>query len=131
MFNLSIFPASESKKDLKKRKGHNSYLKLSSDIPFDTWKAQLMVKIDEKMKPDRIAYEDYEVSFMIPRISPQPLNVVTEDDYNLLCERTQKAKDQQATVLVQEKIRPPAKVLDILLHIVCKYCIERLPAQIS
>jgi len=92
-----------------------------------------MVKIDEKMKPDWIAYEDYEVSFMIPCISPQPLNVVTKDDYNLLCEHTQKAKDQQATVFVQEKIRPPVKVLDIdiLLHIVCKYCIEHLPVQIS
>jgi len=131
MFNLSIFPASESKKDLKKRKAHNLYLKLSSNIPFNTWKAQLMVKIDKKMKPDWIAYEDYKVSFMIPHISPQPLNIVTKDNYNLLCEHTQKAKDQQATVFVQEKIRPPVKVLDIFLHIVCKYCIEHLPVQIS
>ena len=89
-------------KEMKKRQGHNSYLKLNSDIPFDTWKAQILVKIDEKMKLDYISYEDYDVSFMIPRISPQPLSITNEDDYNLLCERTQKAKDQQATVYVQE-----------------------------
>lgn len=103
MFNLSIFPESEGMKDIKKQKGHNSYLKLSSDAVFDTWKAQLLVKIDEKMKPDRILYEDYDVSFMIPRVSPLPLNVTEEDDYLLLCECTQKAKDLQATVYIQEK----------------------------
>jgi len=114
MFNLSIFPASESTKEMKKCRGHNSYLKLNSNIPFDTWKAQLLVKIDEKMKPDRISYEDYEVSFMIPRVSPQLLSIVNEDDYNLLCERTQKAKDQQATVYVQELKVRLAKVCTIL-----------------
>ena len=81
---------------MKKCQGHNLYLKLNSNIPFDTWKAQILVKIDEKMKLDYISYKDYEVSFMIPRISPQPLSITNEDDYNLLCERTQKAKDQQA-----------------------------------
>ena len=101
-FNLSIFPASERTKEMKKHQGHNSYLKLNSDIPFDTWKAQILMKIDEKMKLNYISYEDYEVSFMILRISPQPLSITNEEDYNLLCERTQKAKDQQATVDVQE-----------------------------
>lgn len=102
IFNLSIFPASEGMKEMKKRQGHNLYLKLNSDIPFNTWKAQLLVKIDEKLKLDYISYEDYKVSFMIPHVSPQPLSIMNEDDYNLLCECTQKAKDQQATVYMQE-----------------------------
>jgi len=87
MFNFSIFPVSEGMKDIKKWKGHNSYLKLSSDAVFDTWKAQLLVKIDKKMKPNQILYEDYDVLFMIPCVSPMPLNVTEEDDYLLLCKQ--------------------------------------------
>jgi hypothetical protein len=60
------------------------------------------VKIDEKLKLDYISYEDYKVSFMIPHVSPQSLSIMNENEYNLLCECTQKAKDQQATVYMQE-----------------------------
>ena len=76
MFNLSIFPASEGMKEMKKCQIHNSYLKLNSNIPFDTWKAQLLVKIDKKLKLDYISYEDYKVSFMIPHVSPQSLSII-------------------------------------------------------
>ena len=54
---------------MKKRQGHNLYLKLNSNIPFDTWKAQILVKIEEKIKLDYISYKDYDVSSMIPYLT--------------------------------------------------------------
>ncbi|KAF8834864.1 hypothetical protein BDN67DRAFT_1016074 [Paxillus ammoniavirescens] len=49
IYNLSIFPVSEFKKDMKKQKGSNTYFTLDDDKPYDTWKAQLLVKINKKM----------------------------------------------------------------------------------
>ncbi|KAI5997046.1 hypothetical protein EDD15DRAFT_2194729 [Pisolithus albus] len=84
LYNVLIFPASELKKDdVKKRKGLTSYFKLDSDKPYDTWKAQLLVRISQKLNPNRIAYEDYDVSFTVPP-----------------CEEGKRA---QANVYVQEK----------------------------
>ncbi|KAI6046801.1 hypothetical protein EDC04DRAFT_2597903 [Pisolithus marmoratus] len=104
LYNVLIFPASELKKDdIKKRKGLTSYFKLDSDKPYDTWKAQLLVRISQKLNPIQIAYEDYDVSFTIPRVYPSPLLIMTDDDYNFLLEHVRKAKEPMANVYVQEK----------------------------
>ena len=46
-YNLAIFPTSERTKELKKRNGKNTFMKLDNDEPFNTWKAQLLVHIDD------------------------------------------------------------------------------------
>ncbi|KAI5980757.1 hypothetical protein EDD15DRAFT_2181381 [Pisolithus albus] len=104
LYNVSMFPASEAKKDdIKKRKGVNSYFKLESDMPFDTWKAQLLVRICDKMKPAKISFDNYDVSFAVQRVYPTPLSISSDEDYTLLLERVQKAKEPAAVVYVQEK----------------------------
>ncbi|KAF8835495.1 hypothetical protein BDN67DRAFT_1015519 [Paxillus ammoniavirescens] len=101
-YNLSIFPALEFKKDMKKRKGSNMYFKLDDDEPYNTWKAQLLVKINEKMSLTMLSFDNYDVSFTIPHVSPSPLAIVLGDDSNLLLEHVRKAKNTEATVVVQE-----------------------------
>ncbi|KIK91071.1 hypothetical protein PAXRUDRAFT_150337 [Paxillus rubicundulus Ve08.2h10] len=96
-YNLSIFPASEFKKDVKKQKGSNMYFKLDDDEPYNTWKAQLLVKIDEKMSPTMLSFDNYNVSFTIPHVSPSPLAIVSGDNYNLLLKHMRKAKNTEAT----------------------------------
>ncbi|KAI5994289.1 hypothetical protein EDC04DRAFT_2910613 [Pisolithus marmoratus] len=104
LYNMLIFPASKSKKDnIKKRKGLTSYFKLDSDKPYDTWKAQLLVQISQKLNPIQIAYKDYDVSFTVPRVYPSPLLIMTDNDYNFLLKHVRKAKEPMANVYVQEK----------------------------
>ncbi|KAI5992633.1 hypothetical protein EDC04DRAFT_2613582 [Pisolithus marmoratus] len=104
LYNVLIFPASESKKDdIKKQKGLTSYFKLNSDKPYDTWKAQLLVRISQKLNPIQIAYKDYDVSFTIPHVYPSPLLIMMDNDYNFLLEHVRKAKEPMANVYVQEK----------------------------
>lgn len=101
-YNISLFPAAEMRKDLKKRRGQGTYLKLAADEPFDTFKAQLLVKIDNEMKPATISFDNYIVSFTIPCLSPSPLAITNQKDYDELIARVKKAKDLTATVYVQE-----------------------------
>jgi hypothetical protein len=103
-YNIAIFSASENRKtDVKKRSGKNTFMKLDSDESFDTWKAQLLVRIDSLMKPDHLDIDYYEVSFAIPRISPSPINVTSNNDYTMLIERSLKNKEKSANIYIQEK----------------------------
>ncbi|KAI6116602.1 hypothetical protein EV401DRAFT_1889366 [Pisolithus croceorrhizus] len=105
LYNVLIFPASESKKDdIKKQKGLSSYFKLDSNKPYDTWKAQLLVQISQKLNPSQITYEDYDVSFTVPHICPSPLLVTTDDNYSFLLKHVRKVKEPMANVYVQEKM---------------------------
>ncbi|KAI6096154.1 hypothetical protein F5141DRAFT_1067872 [Pisolithus sp. B1] len=105
LYNMLIFPASELKKDnIKKQKGLLSYFKLDSNKLYDTWKAQLLVRISQKLNLSWITYEDYDVSFTVPRIYPSPLLIMTDDDYNFLLKHVRKAKEPTANVYVQEKM---------------------------
>jgi hypothetical protein len=62
------------------------------------------------MSPTMLSFNNYDVSFTIPRVSPSPLAIVSGDDYNLLLERVRKAKNTEATIVVQEKPLTRTKV---------------------
>ncbi|KAI5994992.1 hypothetical protein EDD15DRAFT_2365882 [Pisolithus albus] len=112
-YNLLMFPVEElAKDDVKKRRGKSAFLKLNSDLPFDTFKAQLLVKISAHLQPDTISFDDYEVSFSIPRISPTPLSVTEEDDYIELIQRVKKAKNFEANIYIQQRSVPELKRKD-------------------
>ena len=38
-----MFSAKEASKDLKNQTGKNTYMVLNSNLPFDNWRAQLLV----------------------------------------------------------------------------------------
>ncbi|KAF8877867.1 hypothetical protein BD779DRAFT_1613105 [Infundibulicybe gibba] len=101
--------AAEGKKDLKKRNGTNTYIKLDDNEPFDTFKAQVLVRIEKYLKPSKLDFSNYDISFSIPRISPSPIAVAQEEDYKVLLERIAKHKDRSANVYVQEKLKAQSK----------------------
>ncbi|KAJ3509117.1 hypothetical protein NLJ89_g5389 [Agrocybe chaxingu] len=100
-YNISIFLASEKEKDLKKRAGSNTFMKLAFGEPFDTWKAQLLVRIDKAVKPDKLDINDYELLFTVARTSPAPMAVTSEDEYDDMLERIAKNKDLTCSLYVQ------------------------------
>ena len=56
---ISIYPAAQMKKEAGKRgTAKNTFLQLESMEPWDTVKAQLLVKIDSILKPTTIDFDD-------------------------------------------------------------------------
>ncbi|KIK92484.1 hypothetical protein PAXRUDRAFT_147223, partial [Paxillus rubicundulus Ve08.2h10] len=81
----------------------NAYFKLNNNEPFDTWQAQLLVKVTEKLAPMTLSFNNYDILFSIPHISPSLLVITTQEDYGLLRKRVHKAKNFEANIFVQEK----------------------------
>ncbi|KAG2115104.1 uncharacterized protein F5147DRAFT_769560 [Suillus discolor] len=54
------------------------------------------------MKPATVSFDNYKGSFTIPHLSPSPLAITNQKDYEELIGRVKKAKDLTATVYVQE-----------------------------
>jgi hypothetical protein len=79
---LSIFSADEIKKAVAKRCPKTLSLQLTTDEPWDTIKAQLLVKISQALNPKVIDYNNYTVMFFIPRVFPKPgAPLQSDDDY--------------------------------------------------
>ena len=62
---LTIISATEMKKSVSKCQSVSGHLKLDSDEPWDTLKAQILVKISDALCPAKIDYADYNVIFHI------------------------------------------------------------------
>ena len=77
MYQLKIAPKSELKKPPTKRKNQVRILTLSADLDWDTVKAQILVKIEECMKPKKLDFDDYDICFTVPR------KLATAEDYDL------------------------------------------------
>jgi hypothetical protein len=101
-YNLAMFPAAERMKELKKRNGKNTFMKLGSDEPFDTWKAQLLVRIEQKLAPDTLDFANYEVNFTVARISTAPMAVSVDEEYSDMLERVSRSKDLVCAIYIQE-----------------------------
>ena len=96
---LSLFSAVEMKKPAAKREPKKSSLQLSSDEPWDTLKAQLLVKIDEAFKPTTLSIDDYSILFTIPRVVSKPgYPLVSATDYSILLDRSFKSRLVQLSI---------------------------------
>ena len=96
---LSLFSAIEMKKPAAKREPKKSSLQLPTDEPWDTVKAQLLVKIDDLLKPSTLSIDDYEILFSIPRVVSKPgYPLASATDYAILLERSCKSKLVQLSI---------------------------------
>jgi len=102
MFNIAMFSAKEDLKDLKKRAGKNAYMVLNNNEPFDTWRAQLLVRIEKTLMPSKLDIKNYEIHFTIARISPSSLMVVSDEEYVNMLEQVGRSKDFACNVYIQE-----------------------------
>ncbi|KIJ10259.1 hypothetical protein PAXINDRAFT_86332, partial [Paxillus involutus ATCC 200175] len=78
----------------------NTFLCLSSDIKFDTLKAQLLQKIHEKLAPKTLAYSNYSVEWTIPRTQTAPMSLSTAEDYQFLVGHALKQKSPSASIVI-------------------------------
>ncbi|KAL5528228.1 hypothetical protein ACEPAF_7364 [Sanghuangporus sanghuang] len=74
-------------KKAKDRAFKSTRFMLTSDEPFDTFKAQVLVKISDLLKPAILHYEDYEITYMIKYI-----NVIVTQKRKPTSKTTQPAK---------------------------------------
>jgi hypothetical protein len=102
---ISLFSAEEVAKPEAKRKPRNVSLNLSTDKPWDTMKAQLLVKIDTCFSPPLLKFDDYEVMYYIRGVLPKPGIPLTDaGDYTSLVNRM--VKSASATPTVNITIEP-------------------------
>ena len=119
-YHLSCYNSTEMAKPKSKREPCTTFLCLCSDLPFDTLKAQLLVKISGIFEPTILSYDNYVVTFSVPRHSKDPLPLITDEDYKFMITRATKAKDAVANIKIVcnnpngEKVCYAAPVLDCL-----------------
>jgi hypothetical protein len=107
-FDITVFSIADMKKSSKLRgAGTSSYIVFLSSEPWDTLKAQLLAKISNILDPDHIAFEDYHITFTVPRHSKTPLPLVSSDDFAQLLQRTLKTKMNLTAKIVIEARVPP------------------------
>ncbi|KAG1879264.1 hypothetical protein C8R48DRAFT_588993, partial [Suillus tomentosus] len=100
-FITSITSAAEMKKPASKCSLRNQTFALNLDEPWDTMKAQILVKISDALNPRLLSYEDYEVSWFIPRVFPKPgLSLLNEKDFDILVKRAANLKGNDPTINV-------------------------------
>ncbi|KAF8840844.1 hypothetical protein BDN67DRAFT_902673, partial [Paxillus ammoniavirescens] len=98
-FIASITSAAEMKKSQARRTSKNIEFAFSLDEPFDTLKAQILAKVSSVLNPKTIDFNNYDVSFYIPRILPKPgLSLTNETDFGVLLKRMQKLTGKDPTI---------------------------------
>ena len=55
-------------------------------------KAQFLKEIDDALSPSQIRFDDYDVSFKIPRIVSEPTRLVSDSDYDFLIRESTKGR---------------------------------------
>jgi hypothetical protein len=78
---------------------------LDSDEPWDTLKAQLLVRVDSSLGPSRLDFDNYNFQYIIRKLVPKPgRSLQTENDYDYMLEQVMKAKsDKEIQLFVEEK----------------------------
>lgn len=99
----------ELAKPFSRRKGRNTSLELSTSEPWDTVKAQLLVKIVAELSPATVDYSHYDVMVYIPHILPKPgMPLVTPKNYTSILARVNNMSMLTPTVniTIEEKATP-------------------------
>jgi hypothetical protein len=93
------------KKPVKQRgKGSSTYIVFGSDEPWDTLKAQLLAKILALLNPYMLVFEDYKISFTVPRHSKTPLPLHSSEDFKQLLQQALKMKKDPTTNIMVEAL---------------------------
>ena len=98
---LTIISVTEMKKSVSKRQSVSGHLKLDSDEPWDTLKAQILVKISDALRPAKIDYADYNVIFHITCLVPKPGMALNDNyDCSFMLEQALKGKNAVVNLVV-------------------------------
>ncbi|KAG1765075.1 hypothetical protein EV702DRAFT_1204726 [Suillus placidus] len=85
---ITVFSAAEMKKAKTKCEPISASVNLNSDEPWDTLKAQVLVKISNVIKPRILNFNNYALTYQIPRVLPKPgLSLITQADFDGMMKR--------------------------------------------
>ena len=105
-YMLTIASAAELKKAAAKRKLKAQNFRLDSDEPWDTFKAQILVKISMAIKPKCLTFGNYTLLFSITRLVPKPgMPVESEADYLFMIEQAIKTKTPMVNIMIDENAK--------------------------
>jgi hypothetical protein len=93
-YAISFFSSGEMKKTISKRVPKNSSFQLRTDEPWDTLKAQLLVKVSDALGvAASLDFSKYNFIVSIPRVISKPgLPLTSETDYNFLLAKIKAGK---------------------------------------
>jgi hypothetical protein len=91
-------------------------MKLEVEELFDTWKAQLLVRIDKTLAPNILDFVNYETTFTVPCVSTPPMAISCDDEYMDMLECIGRTKDLVCYVFVQEHQQIPSSKVCRHLH---------------
>lgn len=94
------------KKPKAKRSGEPAIIKLSNNEPFDTLRAQVLKCISEALKPKKLAYDDYKVTFTVARHQTSSLSLKKQSEYDHMLECVLKMKAPAAKIVVEALKKP-------------------------
>jgi hypothetical protein len=94
------------KKEEKKRgDARNTFLQLASNEPWDTLKSQLLVKIDNILKPTQLEFGNYAFYFTVPRVHTMATSLDDEASYAFMVDRALKGKDPAVCLSIEPHFR--------------------------
>ncbi|KAG2345633.1 hypothetical protein BDR05DRAFT_946676 [Suillus weaverae] len=103
-YMVSILSASEMKKAKSKREPVNASIDLCTDEPWDTLKAQILVKISTAINPHMLHFNNYSLTYHISWVLPKPgLSLLTEADYNGMMKQVDGIAAKALTVNINGK----------------------------
>ncbi|KIM88857.1 hypothetical protein PILCRDRAFT_3027 [Piloderma croceum F 1598] len=108
-YMLTLTSVTELKKAASKRKTKSANIRLNSDEPFDTFKAQVLVKIGHALKPRTESIANYELRCTINCVISKPgMDVESEEDYTMMVESALKSKSPHIVNICVEEIERDA-----------------------
>ncbi|KAG2069985.1 hypothetical protein BDR04DRAFT_1201343 [Suillus decipiens] len=105
-YTLIMFSYTEMKKPKVKRSGEPAIIKLSNNEPFDTLKAQILKCISEALKPKKLAYNDYKITFTVAQHQTSSLSLKKQSEYDHMLECVLKIKAPAAKIIVEALKKP-------------------------
>jgi hypothetical protein len=99
------------KKDEKKRGDpKNTSLQLGHDKPWETLKAQLLMKISNILKPAKLEFDNYGFSSTVPHVHTKPTSLDDETSYTFMVDRALRSKDSAVNLIIEPHSAQAKKV---------------------
>lgn len=112
-FLLSILSAKELKKKERDRVAASTSFELTSEEPFDTFVAQVLVRIGNLITVKKLSIQDYEITYTIKRVETGKNALKNEQDFAYLLERASTTERPEIKVIISQKVQKVSKYFTI------------------
>ena len=118
-YTIDIYSISQMKKTTKARGDpKRSVMVLSSDEPWDTFKAQTLTRVEKILKPPTISFNDYKVTFAVPRLQ-KTTDLEDEQSYAFMVGRATRSGDPTAVIcfepLIPQEVSCISRLVDFIV----------------